>query len=96
MKQRLEQEYRASYRRHLPHLQFPGRLVFVTAKVKDGKPLLATEGARDVVADAVRSLHKEKYLLHTYVVMPNHFHAILLPLPKPERTMNLGGSGFPA
>ncbi len=88
-------EYRTRYRRHLPHLQFPGRLVHVTAKVKDGNPLLATEAARDIVADALRSLHKEKYLLHAYVVMPNHFHATLLPLAKPERTMNLGGSGFP-
>ncbi|MCZ6514677.1 MAG: hypothetical protein O6850_02315, partial [Acidobacteria bacterium] len=65
-------------------------------KTEEGNPLLATEAARDIVADALRSLHKEKYLLHAYVVMPNHFHAILLPLPKPARTMNLGGSAFPA
>ena len=35
----------------------------------------------DLVADAMRHFHGSRYLLHEWVVMPNHAHAIIWPLP---------------
>jgi type I restriction enzyme R subunit/putative DNA methylase len=35
----------------------------------------------DLVADSLRHFHESRYLLHEWVVMPNHVHAIVSPLP---------------
>ena len=35
----------------------------------------------DLVADALRHFHKSRYLLHDWVVMPNHVHGIVWPMP---------------
>jgi len=34
-----------------------------------------------LVADAMRHFHESRYLLHEWVVMPNHVHAIIWPMP---------------
>jgi REP element-mobilizing transposase RayT len=35
----------------------------------------------DLVADAMRHFHESRYLLHEWVVMPNHAHAVIWPMP---------------
>jgi REP element-mobilizing transposase RayT len=35
----------------------------------------------DLVVDAMRHFHESRYLLHEWVVMPNHAHAIIWPMP---------------
>ena len=35
----------------------------------------------DMVADALRHFHSQQYLLDDWVVMPNHVHVILWPMP---------------
>lgn len=35
----------------------------------------------DLVADTLRYFHESRYLLHEWVVMPNHVHAIVWPMP---------------
>ena len=35
----------------------------------------------DLVADALRHFHGTRYLLHEWVVMPNHVHAVVWPMP---------------
>ncbi len=35
----------------------------------------------DLVANAMRHFHESRYMLHEWVVMPNHAHAILWPMP---------------
>jgi REP element-mobilizing transposase RayT len=35
----------------------------------------------DLVAGAMRHFHESRYLLHEWVVMPNHAHAIIWPMP---------------
>ena len=35
----------------------------------------------DLVADAMRHFHQSRYLLHEWVIMPNHAHAIVWPMP---------------
>ena len=42
--------------------------------------LLRTEIA-DLVAGALQHFHQGRYLLHDWVVMPNHVHAIIWPMP---------------
>jgi type I restriction enzyme R subunit/putative DNA methylase len=34
-----------------------------------------------LVADAMRHFHESRYLLHKWIVMPNHAHAIIWPMP---------------
>ncbi len=35
----------------------------------------------DLVARAMRHFHEARYLLHEWVVMPNHVHAVVWPMP---------------
>ena len=35
----------------------------------------------DLVADAVRHFHQSRHVLEDWVVMPNHAHAVLWPMP---------------
>jgi putative transposase len=35
----------------------------------------------DVVANAMRHFHESRYVLHEWVVMPNHVHVIVWPMP---------------
>ena len=35
----------------------------------------------ELVANALRHFHQSRYLLHEWVVMPNHAHAIVWPMP---------------
>ena len=35
----------------------------------------------DLVADTLRHFHESRYLLHEWVVMPNHVHTIVWPMP---------------
>lgn len=35
----------------------------------------------ELVADALRHFHSSRYLLHEWVIMPNHVHAIVWPMP---------------
>lgn len=35
----------------------------------------------DLVASAMRHFHERRYLLHEWVIMPNHVHAIVWPMP---------------
>ncbi|HEX5317432.1 MAG TPA: transposase [Candidatus Kapabacteria bacterium] len=69
-------------KRNLPHLQDPGGYYFTDSNTFDRWEL--PEFARDLVADALRFFDGEKYELLAYVVMPDHFHLILHPLPKTE------------
>lgn len=62
----------------LPHWHQDGRTYFVTFRVKEGK-LSAQE--RQIVLDACLHWHRERALVHLVVVMPDHVHLLLSPLP---------------
>ncbi len=63
-------------RRHLPHLQNPGRTYFVTFRTDN---LQLTPEARDSVLAACTYWHGQKMNLHIAVVMPDHVHLLLTP-----------------
>jgi len=67
-------------RRHLPHWEREGACYFVTYRVAAGLEL--SPEARDAVLENLRHFSGERYDLWQCVVMPDHVHALLSPLPK--------------
>ena len=64
---------------------------FVTANVSQKKSLLQTERSARLFIDVLYHYRSErKYLLHEFVVMPDHFHLLLTPTGITlERSMQL-------
>ena len=65
----------------LPHWQRGGSTYFITFRVLHGE-LSASE--RDIVLDACLHWHNQRAIVHLVVVMPDHVHLILTPLPKDD------------
>jgi REP element-mobilizing transposase RayT len=67
------------YRRRLPHYQKPGRPIFVTfcKLIRD----LFPDAARDLILAHCLHDHGKRIDLHAAVVMPDHVHLLLTPLP---------------
>ncbi|KPL12302.1 hypothetical protein AMJ85_01260 [candidate division BRC1 bacterium SM23_51] len=65
-------------RRNLPHLQEAGRTYFVTFRVGHGT---MPNKAREVALAASLFWNGKKYQVHACVVMPDHVHLLLTPLP---------------
>ena len=68
-------------RRNLPHWTLEGSTYFITFRVLEGE-LTPTE--RKLVLDHLRSGIGAFYLLAAAVVMPDHVHLLLRPLPEYE------------
>jgi REP element-mobilizing transposase RayT len=68
------------YRRHLPHWRQDQATYFVTWRLARGQPELDS-GERDLVAAAIMSFRARQYELAAYVVMDDHVHALVAPLP---------------
>ena len=64
-------------RRHLPHLQYPGRRYFVTFATAHREPL--EPAARDIVMDRCLFEHEQTCCLYCVVIMPDHAHLIITP-----------------
>jgi REP element-mobilizing transposase RayT len=56
-----------------------------------GDCVLAMPTIRKIVADALPFFENDRYLLREWVVMPNHVHAIVTPLPGYELSETLQG-----
>jgi putative transposase len=69
---------------------------FVTANVLQKKSLFQVEKIARLFVEVLLSYRtKKKYLLHEFVVMPDHFHLILSPIQITlERSMQLARGGF--
>ena len=67
------------YRRRMPHYQKPGRPIFVTfcKLIRDPFP----DAARDLILAHCVHDHGKRIDLHAAVVMPDHVHLLLTPLP---------------
>ena len=68
--------------RTLPHWEYDDSVYFITFKTWDRLEL--TPPARQVVFDACRFFDTQRYDLFILVVMPDHVHMIMQPLPKTE------------
>lgn len=69
--------------RTLPHWEFDGSVYFITFSTWEKLEL--TPPARQIVFDACRFFDTQRYDLFTLVVMPDHVHMLMQPLPKTEQ-----------
>jgi REP element-mobilizing transposase RayT len=77
MSSQFDRQY--AYERRLPHYQKHGVPVFITfSKLGRGK---FSAAARDAILQDCLHDHGTKYELHVAVVMPEHVHLMLTPLP---------------
>ncbi len=74
--------YKPYYKRHLPHIQFPGATLTVTVCTKNRIPWFTNDQLCLIVESAMMFLHGHKYDLFAYVVMPDHAHMLIRPLSK--------------
>jgi putative transposase len=66
------------YYNRLPHWRLDGQAYFVTWRLrKDVRTLQDAE--REVVAQALKHFHRQRYHLMAYVVMDDHAHSVLQP-----------------
>jgi putative transposase len=81
----------------LPHIYPPGRWLFITWRLHGSLPQDVLERRDDIAALIVDSLRRGvelgHYHLHSFVIMANHVHVLLLPLVPPARLLkSLKGS----
>jgi putative transposase len=69
-------------RRNLPHWQEPGRVYFVTWRCQDGQTLSPQE--RSVTLEAIKYWEGRRWTVYAAVVMAEHVHALVQPLPHPQ------------
>lgn len=74
-------------KRKFPHLQIPGKSYFVTFSTKDF--IILSKEARKLLYDVILFHNNKKYDLHAFVVMKDHVHIILNPLPKDDGLYSL-------
>ena len=70
-------------RRNLFHWQREGSTYFITFRLKQGE---LNEDERGIVLDACTHWHGRRMTLHAAVVMPDHVHLLLDPLPREDGT----------
>jgi putative transposase len=71
----------AVHARHLPHWELTGATYFVTFRTdKAVGPILADQGQAGVVEEALWFGYSERYLMHAYVIMPDHVHMLFEPI----------------
>jgi REP element-mobilizing transposase RayT len=68
--------------KHLPHYQSDYRTYFVTFVTRDRRVL--PDVARDIALRHVLWDHGRRMTLHTAVIMPDHVHLLMTPLPDRE------------
>jgi putative transposase len=73
----LDRKY--EYRRMLPHYQKAGRIVYITFCKTNRIPF--DPEARDAILNHCLHDNSKRYDLHAAVVMPDHVHLLLSPLP---------------
>ena len=68
---------------------------FITAAVWEKKRLFQAPPAAELFLDVLYHYREQdKYLLHEFVVMPNHFHLLITPAETLERSLQLIKGGF--
>lgn len=77
-------------RRHLPHWQAPGETHFVTYALLDRDACDLTRRAlARILIEALQFRHEERYLLHDWVIMPDHVHLLIWPMATDEGFFSL-------
>lgn len=68
---------------------------FISASCWEKQRLLQSDRMAELFLEVLYHYRRQhKYLLHEFVVMPNHFHLLLTPCETLERAMQLVKGGF--
>jgi putative transposase len=68
---------------------------FITASTFQKQSLFQSEALAELFVKVLFNYRdQEKYLLHEFVLMPNHFHLLITPVQSLERAMQLIKGGF--
>jgi len=71
----------AAYWRRLPHWELADSTYFITFRVRNTLgEILKESSLASLVEEVLWFGHGERYVLHAYVIMPNHIHLLLNPL----------------
>ncbi len=80
----------------IPHRGRTGHgTYFITASTFQKKQILQATRMADLFLQTLRHYQeKGKFLLHEFVIMPDHFHLLITPIETLERSMQLIKGGF--
>jgi putative transposase len=67
---------------------------FITSKTWEGRALFQVESWARLFFKSVLSHRGKAYLLHEFVLMPDHFHLLITPLISLEQAIQLIKGGF--
>jgi putative transposase len=67
---------------------------FVTSKTWEGRTLFRAEPWARLFFKTLLSYRGQSFLLHEFVLMPDHFHLLITPLTALERAVQLTKGGF--
>ncbi len=73
------------------------RTYFVTAVTAERRSLFQVTATAELLKQTVLDYHSQgKFLLHAFVIMPDHFHALITPAPEVslEKAMQFIKGGF--
>jgi putative transposase len=71
-----------------------GQTYFVSSQTVDRQPFFRHERWVLLMEEVLQHYRGDSYLLHAYVVMPDHFHIIITPRESLERAMQNIKGGF--
>src|SRR5215471_909438 len=74
--------HKYEYRRRMPHYQKPGYPLFVSFRKLTRDPF--PDAGRDLILAHCLHDNGKRFTLHIAVVMPDHVHLLLTPLPDNE------------
>lgn len=70
-----------------------GQTYFVSSQTADRKPFFRHENWANLFL-TILERYRSAYLLHAYVLMPDHFHLLLTPVEALEKSVQLVKGGF--
>jgi putative transposase len=76
------------------HATSNSQTYFVTSATWERRPLFHNPGWAELFLEVLHSYRGRAYLLHEYVLMPEHFHVIITPLTSLERAVQFVKGGF--
>jgi REP-associated tyrosine transposase len=71
-----------------------GQTYFVTSRTWQSRELFRNPRWAELFIDTLQNYRGKGYLLHQFVLMPDHFHVLLTPLVRLERAVQFIKGGF--
>ncbi len=72
----------------------PGQTYFVTSQTWQRRTLFRNQKWAELFLETLHSYRGRAYLLHEYVLMPEHFHILITPFVSLERAVQFIKGGF--